>query len=180
MAEATHSHDHDHAHHDHGCQHAHDRKAGASEIMARAEAHCARTGTRMTPIRRAVLAQLVGDHRPLGAYDLVERVSKSEGRQLAPISVYRALDFLVENEMAHRLTSRNAFIACAHHHHAATSVVFLICETCGGVDEIMTAGVASALDEAAAKIGFAPQRRMIEISGHCGHCKHTSVGEHAG
>ncbi|MGL4728732.1 MAG: Fur family transcriptional regulator [Bosea sp. (in: a-proteobacteria)] len=179
MAQARHNHDHaghDHGAHDHsgqhpGCQHARDRKADAAEIMARAEASCAKAGSRLTPIRRAVLAELVADHRPLGAYDLVERVSQREGRRLSPISVYRALDFLVENEMAHRLTSRNAFIACPHHHDAATLVVFLICEACGGVDEIMTPSVASALDEAAAQADFSAQRRTIEINGRCGHCK---------
>jgi Fur family zinc uptake transcriptional regulator len=171
MAESVH-HSHDHAGHDHhGCQHAHDRKADADGIMARAEAHCRAEGTRLTPMRRAVLAELVADHRPLGAYELVERVSKREGRRLAPVSVYRALDFLVENAFVHRLTSRNAFIACPHTHDSASPVVFLICDACGGVDEVMTQGVAAALDEAATRAGFSASRRMIEINGFCAHCR---------
>jgi Fur family zinc uptake transcriptional regulator len=171
MAESVH-HSHDHAGHDHhGCQHAHDRKADADGIMARAEAHCRAEGTRLTPMRRAVLAELVADHRPLGAYELVERVSKREGRRLAPVSVYRALDFLVESAFVHRLTSRNAFIACPHTHDSASPVVFLICDACGGVDEVMTQGVAAALDEAATRAGFSASRRMIEINGFCAHCR---------
>lgn len=171
MADSTH-HAHDHAGHDpHGCQHAHDRKADADAIMGRAEAHCLSQGSRLTPMRRAVLAELVADHRPLGAYDLVERVSKREGRRLAPVSVYRALDFLVENAFAHRLTTRNAFIACPHTHDSASPVVFLICDACGGVDEVTSDGVAAALDEAAGRAGFSAQRRMIEINGLCAHCR---------
>jgi Fur family zinc uptake transcriptional regulator len=157
-----------HAHH--GCQHAQDRKADAAGILARAEAHCRVAGARLTPVRRAVLEELVADHRPLGAYDLVERVSRREGRRLSPISVYRALDFLVENEIAHRLTSRNAYIACAHRHDDATPVVFLICDACGGVDEVMTPGVAAALAAATAAAGFAASRQIIEINGCCCHC----------
>jgi Fur family zinc uptake transcriptional regulator len=172
MAENAH-HSHEHAGHDHhGCQHAHDRKADADGIMARAEAHCHAEGTRLTPMRRAVLAELVADHRPLGAYELVERVSKREGRRLAPVSVYRALDFLVENAFVHRLTSRNAFIACPHTHDSTSPVVFLICDACGGVDEVMTTTVAAALDDAAERAGFSASRRMIEINGLCAHCRH--------
>ncbi len=163
------THTHAHGHH-HGCQHAHDRKAHADAIIARAEALCAARGARLTPVRRAVLAELVADHRPLGAYDLVERVSKREGRRLSPISVYRALDFLVEADIVHRLSSRNAFIACPHQHDVGAPVVFLICEACGGVDEVMSSSIAEALNGAAAALGFRAERRMIEISGQCGHC----------
>ena len=60
----------------------------------------------------------------------------------APITVYRALDFLMANGLVHRIESRNAYLACAHDHDAAALVAFLICERCGSVGEIPAAPVA--------------------------------------
>ena len=53
-------------------------------------------------------------HKPLGAYDLAELLGP-KGRRLAPITVYRALDFLMEQGLVHRLASQNAYIACPEH-----------------------------------------------------------------
>ena len=162
------------------CQHSHDRQAQAGAMLARVEARCRASGARLTPIRRAVLQELLADHRPLGAYELLERVSRREGRRLAPISVYRALDFLVDGHFVHRLASRNAFIACPHTHdphvhpHGRDDhgpVAFLICGTCGGVDEMASPAMAAALAEASREAGFTALRQVIEISGMCGHCR---------
>lgn len=166
------------------CPHSHDRQAQAGAMLERVEARCRASGARLTPIRRAVLEELLADHRPLGAYDLLERVSRREGRRLAPISVYRALDFLVEGHFVHRLASRNAFIACPHTHDdhdhphghpfgpdAHGPVAFLICETCGGVDEMASPAMAAALAAASREAGFTALRQVIEISGICEHCR---------
>lgn len=154
-----------------GCRHAHDQDARAAETLSRAESRCREQGARLTPIRRAVLSELLADHHPLGAYDLVERVSKREGRRLAPISVYRALDFLLDSGLAHRLSSRNAFVACPHSHAPGEAVAFLICDGCGGVDELSTPDIARALSAAADSAGFSPRRQTIELSGLCEHCR---------
>ena len=98
--------------------------------MAVAEALCAQRGQRLTPIRRKVLAALLGTHKPLGAYDIIERLAL-KGPRPAPITAYRALEFLRENGLVHRIESRNAFVACVHNHAASALVVFLICERCG-------------------------------------------------
>ena len=85
---------------------------------------------KFTPIRRQVLQALLSSHRPLGAYEVIDELAKSMPRP-APITVYRALDFLMENGLVHRIESRNAFLACAHDHDAAAMVAFLICEPAG-------------------------------------------------
>ncbi len=164
------------------CQHSHDRHSHAGAMLARAEERCRASGARLTPVRRAVLTELLADYRPLGAYDLMERVSLREGRRLAPISVYRALDFLVEADLVHRLSSRNAFIACPHDHPADETVAFLICDACGGVDELANPAIAAALADASSAAGFAPSRQMIELTGLCGHCRDIGqgVGQGAG
>jgi Fur family transcriptional regulator, zinc uptake regulator len=115
--------------------------------MAVAEALCAQRGQRLTPIRRKVLAALLGTHKPLGAYEIIERLALT-GPRLAPITTYRALEFLRENGLVHRIESRNAFVACVHNHAASALVVFLICERCGAVGEASSEQVSAKLTSA--------------------------------
>ena len=125
---------------------------------------------KFTPIRRQVLQALLSSHRPLGAYEVIDELAKSMPRP-APITVYRALDFLMENGLVHRIESRNAFLACAHDHDATAMVAFLICERCGSVGEIPAAPVAQSLNAAARASGFAPKLSVVEITGTCAHCQ---------
>src|SRR6202171_557687 len=98
----------------------HDHERCSTDAMTMAEAICLARGQRLTPIRRKVLAALLGSHKPLGAYEIIDRLpSKGPGKtgpRPAPITAYRALEFLRENGLVHRIESRNAFIACVHNH----------------------------------------------------------------
>ena len=137
--------------------------------MALAEARCIERGQRLTAIRRKVLAALLDSHRALGAYDIIEQLSPS-GLRLAPITTYRALEFLQENGLVHRIASRNAFIACVHNHNAEDPVVFMICEACGVIGEASSAEVTATLAAAAKRAGFRPKSPVIEMTGICAHC----------
>lgn len=148
----------------------HDHGRCSSDAMAHAESLCAQRGQRLTPMRRQVLEALLGSHRPLGAYELIERVDAKEGRP-APITIYRALDFLIENGFVHRIESRNAFIACVHNHENDAPVVFLLCERCGTVGEAQAAAIAESVKAASRAAGFTPKIPVIEISGICSHCR---------
>jgi Fur family zinc uptake transcriptional regulator len=148
----------------------HDHGRCTSAAMAIAEAQCLAGGRRLTPIRRQVLAVLLESHRPLGAYEIMERLAP-RGPRPAPITVYRALEFLRANGLIHRIESRNAFIACVHNHPAADPVVFLICERCGAVGEAASVEVAATLKAAARAAGFTPKSPVIEIGGVCNHCR---------
>jgi Fur family zinc uptake transcriptional regulator len=162
----------DHHHHaDGACAHAAHQSERAGDALASAEAACRAKGARLTPMRREVLEALYATHRPLGAYDIAEVLAGKDGRRLAPITIYRALDFLLEQGLAHRLATRNAFIACPHGHGAGDLVAFLICETCGGVDEMSSSGVSGAIADLLADEGFEPQLQVLEISGRCAHCR---------
>ena len=88
----------------------------------------------------------------------------------APISVYRALDFLVENGFVHRLASRNAFLACGHSHEAGEPVAFLICDGCGRVAEATSPGLSESVQGVAASAGYARRTQVIEIAGTCSDC----------
>ncbi len=160
---------HDH-HHDHACAHAAHQAQAAQGALAQAESACRARGVRLTRIRRAVLEALYATHRPMGAYDLVEALRRDGERALAPVTVYRALDFLMEQGLAHRLASRNAFVACPHGHAPSDLVAFLICEACGGVDELSSEPLSAALSGLLARERFAPRTQVLEIAGRCSHC----------
>jgi len=147
----------------------HDHGRCTSDAITHAEALCAARSQRLTPMRRQVLEALLASHRPLGAYEIMERLS-DHGRP-APITVYRALDFLRENGLVHRIESRNAFVACVHNHAGGDLIVFLICEHCGAVGEAPSAEVAEALKAASRAAGFTPKSPVIEIAGICSHCR---------
>jgi Fur family zinc uptake transcriptional regulator len=148
----------------------HDHGVCAEDAFSQAERICAARGQKFTPIRRQVLGALLSSHRPLGAYEIIDELAKDMPRP-APITVYRALDFLIENGLVHRIESRNAFLACAHNHDDTAMVAFLICETCGSVGEIPSTPLARSFNDAARRTGFAPRLSVIEITGLCAHCQ---------
>ena len=152
----------------------HDHDRCAADGIDHAERVCEQRAQKFTPIRRQVLQALLSSHRPLGAYEVIDKLAKSMPRP-APITVYRALDFLIENGLVHRIESRNAYLACAHDHDAAAMVAFLICERCGSVGEIPAAPVAQSLNAAARATGFAPKLSVVEITGTCAHCPKTTL-----
>jgi Fur family zinc uptake transcriptional regulator len=148
----------------------HDHDRCTADGLSHAEGVCKLRAQKFTPIRRRVLRALLSSHRPLGAYEVIDELAKSMPAP-APITVYRALDFLMENGLVHRIESRNAFLACAHDHDAAAMVAFLICDACGSVGEIPAMPVARGLNAAARASGFAPKLSVVEITGTCAHCQ---------
>ena len=148
----------------------HDHGRCTADAIDHAERVCERRAQKFTPIRRQVLHALLSSHRPLGAYEVIDELAKSMPRP-APITVYRALDFLMENGLVHRIESRNAYLACAYDHDAAGMAAFLICEACGSVGEISAMPVAQSINAAARATGFAPKLSVVEITGTCAHCQ---------
>jgi Fur family zinc uptake transcriptional regulator len=147
----------------------HDHGRCATAAIAHAEELCTARAQRLTPMRRHVLEALLASHRPLGAYEIIERLA-DPGRP-APITIYRALDFLRDNGLVHRIESRNAFVACVHNHADNDIVVFFLCERCGAVGEAPGGAVAETLKASARTVGFAPKSPVIEIAGICAHCR---------
>ena len=148
----------------------------ASSHHAHDHSHCEghgehTLGLRLTPGRRAVLDLLCAEARPLGAYDMIEKLVAQGGKRLAPISVYRALDFLLESGLVHRLSSRNAYLACGHRHAVDEPLVFLICDACGTVSERTSASLGHNLDTLAGETGFVRRAQVVEVTGRCAGCK---------
>ena len=147
----------------------HDHERCASSAIAHAEAQCTARAQRLTPMRRQVLQALLSSHKPLGAYEIIDRLAHKN--RPAPITIYRALDFLCGNDLVHRIESRNAYVACVHNHDSSDLVVFLICESCGAVGEAPGGAAAEALKASSRAAGFSPKSPLIEIAGICSHCR---------
>ncbi len=144
--------------------------------LERAEALCQTRGVQLTPLRRDVLRLVLEAEAPIGAYALLDQLKASRAKA-APPTVYRALDFLLEQGLIHRLERLNAFMGCVealeghdHDHAHDHPHQFLICRGCGATREISDHAVAEAISAAAAKAGFSAARSTVEIEGYCGKC----------
>jgi Fur family zinc uptake transcriptional regulator len=143
--------------------------------LDRAAAACLARGAQLTALRRQVLRLVLEAEQPVGAYALLDRL-RGERRGAAPPTVYRALDFLLEQGLIHKVERLNAFVGCAeepghgHTHAHPHPHQFLICGRCGATAELCDLAVASAVAAAAARAGFAPQRTTVEVEGTCARC----------
>ncbi|NEX16062.1 MAG: transcriptional repressor [Halochromatium sp.] len=133
-----------------------------------AEILCAQRGVRFTAQRRRVLELVCRAERPVGAYEILDQLR--EGATAAPPTVYRALDFLLEQGFVHKLETLHAFIGCTHPEHPHASQ-FLICSDCGRVKELENEAIAGSLRTAAQETGFKAERPIIEVLGTCAHCR---------
>lgn len=147
----------------------HDHAACAQDALRHAEALLATDGARLTPVRRRTLEILLEAHAALGAYEVLERLA-ADGFGKQPPVVYRALEFLVDHGLAHRIRRINAFAACMHP-GAAHQPVFLICRGCKAVAEAPAEAPRQALEAAAEGVGFVVERASIEASGLCPSCR---------
>ena len=146
----------------------HDHARCIEDALREARQVCEARHARFTALRERVLEIIWQSHRPLGAYTILESLAV-EGRAPAPPTVYRALDFLLEHGLVHRIASLNAFVGCAHPGHPGTGQ-FLICRDCGAAAELNDANVERAISRSATARGFAAQHHTIEVSGLCEHC----------
>ena len=139
-----------------------------SQLLERAEVLCHERGLQLTEQRKTVLQLLCVSDKPLSAYKLLERL-RSVVKNPAPPTVYRALDFLLEQGLVHKLESLHAYVGCAHPDHPHASQ-FLICDDCGEVAEVEDPSVAESLRAAGQAIGFRTKRPVVELLGTCEQC----------
>ena len=152
----------------------HDHGACVIEALGKAETHCARRGARLTELRRRVLELVWSSHAPIGAYDVLRRLSRDHARA-APPTVYRALDFLLAQGLVHRVECLNAFVGCADPDdgHAGQ---FLICQACGAAAELDDPRVKRAIARGAAELGFTVAAGTVEVRGLCPSCRDSKPG----
>ncbi len=146
----------------------HDHASCVQTALQRAERLCRTRGARLTALRRRVLELVWGSHEPIGAYALLDRMAQGATRP-APITVYRALDFLQAHGLIHRVESLNAYVGCEHPGQGHGSQ-FLICRGCRVVAEIHDARLDRALERTATEGGFDLAEQRVELEGWCRHC----------
>ena len=138
-------------------------------FLREVEAACEARGLKLTPLRKRVLELVARAKKPVKAYDLLDSL-KAERENAAPPTVYRALDFLLENGFIHKLESINAYTGC-HHPSEKHTVPFFICDTCASATELCDSKVATMLIRQAEQLGFTPAAQTLEVHGVCARCR---------
>lgn len=149
-------------------QHPHHHRHDAGGFVHAVETACHERDLRLTPLRREVLSLLADAHKPVKAYELLDQLRDTHDNA-APPTVYRALDFLLEQGFIHKLESINAFVSCPHPAESH-QVPFLICDECASAIEICDERVADLIEAQAAQLGFRPRAQTLEVHGVCKHC----------
>lgn len=145
--------------------------------MDAAKARCAASGMRLTSLRQRVLELVWQNHEPVKAYDILDAL-KQDSTASAPPTVYRALDFLQQQGLVHKIESLNAYIGCGDPSEAHSSQ-FFICQNCSAVAELDDADIRILFGTKANELGFSIDREHIEIKGYCHACleeKETAHG----
>ncbi|MGQ9424851.1 transcriptional repressor [Gilvimarinus sp. F26214L] len=148
----------------------HDHRHCIESALTQARQLCADRGVRLTPQREQVLRLVWQSHKPLGAYPIMDMLADATTRPVAPPTVYRALDFLTEQTLIHKIHSLNAFVGCPnpgrrHQGH------FLICRSCRVALECGGVELNNALARTASTAGFTAEQQSVEILGLCPACK---------
>ena len=136
--------------------------------LAAADQLCRMRGQRLTTMRREVLRILSTRSRPCGAYEILEQLNRDKPG-VAPPTVYRALDFLLAQGLAHKIESQNAYVGCLHPMHSHSGQ-FFICDVCGLTLEVAVGELQTAIDRQAAHLGFEIARSIVEVRGRCLAC----------
>ena len=137
--------------------------------IAAAERVCAEKGERLTPLRKTVMRIISQSRHPVKAYDIMDRLS-GEGFCAKPPTVYRTLDFLIKNGIAHKVSTMSAYVACPHADKKHAECFLLLCSVCGEVKEFCGGGLSAVIDETLMEQGFQKNKTVLEVSGVCQPC----------
>jgi Fur family zinc uptake transcriptional regulator len=144
---------------------------GGDDMLKRVESACAERGLRLTELRRRVFELVASSTRPVKAYDLLTKVREAGAAPVAPPTVYRALDFLMDHGFVHKLETINAYVPCPHPESGAHGSQFLICDQCQETLELDVLSVAPRLAQQSREQGFEPRRMNVEVYGLCARCR---------
>ena len=133
-----------------------------------AKEHCEAEGLRLTPIRQRVLELVWQSHEPVKAYDILDKLKQAKSSS-APPTVYRALDFLLDEGLVHKIESLNAYVGCGNPKDLHSGQ-FFICHDCGSVAELDDDDIRDVLQKKAKRFGFKINDEMVEIKGLCLEC----------
>lgn len=148
----------------------HDHVRSLNAAISRAHEICNTSNVRLTSTREAILKLLWQSHQPLGAYQLQQQLSKVTDKPVAPPTIYRAIEFLINLGLVHRIPSLNAYVGCPFP-NSEHSNIFLICKSCKTVAEVADNRVNSLLENVCDKATFTLENQTIELFGLCPNCE---------
>ena len=137
--------------------------------LKKAEGLCLDQGARLTSLRRRVLELVLKERHAVKAYELLMKLGQEYGAQQPP-TIYRALDFLLQQRLVHRVERLNAFVAC-HHPGKPHDFQLLICDGCGVVKELEISEISQGLMVEAMRMRFQVTRQTVEVHGRCFDCQ---------
>ena len=149
-------------------QQPHNHQICMAQALRSAETVCVKKGIRLTPIRRRILELICASHKAIGAYELLD-LFREEDSKAKPVTIYRALDFLMDAGLVHKIESLNAFIGCLQAETQHQTVI-LICNHCKNAYELDATHVFQSLFAMSRQIQFAPSSLTIELHGLCFSC----------
>lgn len=147
----------------------HNHQRCVSTALTKARELSKERGQRLTPIRELVLKLVWQSHKPLGAYEILPSLADA-GFNSAPPTVYRALEYLQELGLIHRISSLNAFVGCPDPQHKHPSG-FMICKHCKTTAELDISALSKTLSSEAQSCGFLIEEESLEIAGICKRCQ---------
>ena len=153
----------------HCSEQTHNHQSCINQALNSAEKICKKKSIRLTPIRKRIFELVWSNHKAVGAYELLETLHL-ENPKAKPVTIYRALDFLLEAGLIHKVESLNAFIGCLKPEIAHNSVL-LICNNCHQTDEIEAQAVYENICQIAKQNAFSPQNITFELHGFCQACQ---------
>jgi len=137
--------------------------------ISQAKLVCEKNNVRLTSAREEILKIVWLSHQPLGAYQIQDELSKLLSKKIAPPTVYRALAFLIDNGLVHKITSLNAYAGCPFP-NSEHSNIFLICKGCRKVAEVVNLPTNRTIQDVCSKTKFGFDAQHIEVFGTCSNC----------
>ncbi len=147
----------------------HNHQSCINQALKSAEKICQQKGLRLTPLRKRIFKLVWSNHKAVGAYDLLETLHLDDPKA-KPVTVYRALDFLLKAGLVHKIESLNAFIGCLKPETAHHSIL-LICNHCHQTDEVEAPQIYERIFQLAVQNAFTPQNIIFELQGSCRNCQ---------
>lgn len=148
--------------------------AQSNNILDIAAAKCANSGVKLTDKRARILEVVVEAGTPLSAYEILDQYNLDSDKNMQPMSAYRILEFLESEQLVHKLSSENKYVACSHIacDHAHQVPQFLICSACKKVKEIaISRDVIDRLNTEVAEAGYSMTKSQIELDCLCDSCQ---------
>tara|TARA_B100000686_G_scaffold142984_1_gene150501 strand:- start:85 stop:585 length:501 start_codon:yes stop_codon:yes gene_type:complete len=159
-------------------------KQQIDRVIDKAKYLCERSGTRLTEKRRGVLELLLISNIPLSAYEITDAYNQIDEKPILAMSVYRILEFLESENLVHKLSSTNKYVACSHITCGEVHGIpqFLICGECQITREIACGGckdekeisisksVIDELGKLVGKAGYTFINSQLELRVLCNNC----------